>query len=97
MDSALLEKARKAKSKEELMALAKENSILLTEQDAEEYMNLVKGTSNQGELEDDELDNVSGGGCQTTVNGKKYVVVSSGCKCFTGEYDEIPDYAYHGY
>ena len=39
-----------------------------------------------GELDDDELENVSGGGCKVTVNGRKYTVVSSGLKCFTGKY-----------
>ncbi len=87
-DTALLEKARKAKSKEDLMTLAKENSITLSDEEAENYLGSLKLSLKQGELEDDELDDVSGG-CNTTVNGKKYVVVSSGVKCFTGFYEEV--------
>ncbi len=86
--AALLEKAKRAKSKEELMALAKENSITLTDKEAEDYLASFKGTLKSGELGDDELDDVSGG-CTTEVNGKQYVVVSSGVKCFTGQYEKV--------
>ncbi len=88
-NAALIEKAKKAKSKEELMALAKENSIYLTDKEAEDYLASFKGTLKSGELGDDELDDVSGGGCKTSVGGKNYVVVSSGVKCFTGFYEEV--------
>ena len=43
-------------------------------------------TAKKGELSDDELDVVSGGGCETTVDGQKYTVVTHGCQCFTGQY-----------
>lgn len=93
--AALLEKAKRAKSKEELMALAKENSITLTDKEAEDYLASFKGTLKSGELGDDELDDVSGG-CKTEVNGKQYVVVSSGVKCFTGQYEKV-DSVFNGY
>lgn len=95
-NASLLEKAKKAEKKEELMALAKENSIYLTDKEAEDYLESFKSSLKQGELEDDELDDVSGGGCKTTVGGKKYVVVSSGVKCFTGFYEEV-DSVNYGY
>ncbi|MDE5883551.1 MAG: Nif11-like leader peptide family RiPP precursor [Oscillospiraceae bacterium] len=80
----LIKKARQAKSSEELLALAKENGIVLSEDEAKEYFEQFNKT---GELSDDELDNVSGGGCQTKVNGKSYTIVTCYCKCFTGRYE----------
>lgn len=41
----------------------------------------------EGEIADDELDSVSGGGCRTDVGGDKKIVVSCGCHCFTGQYE----------
>ena len=54
----LIEKAKQAKSAEELTALAKENSIELSEDKAKEYFERL---NNSGELSDEELNNVSGG------------------------------------
>lgn len=54
----LIEKAKQAKSAEELAALAKENGIDISDDEAEEYFERL---NNSGELSDDELDNVSGG------------------------------------
>ena len=54
-----IEKAKEAKSVEELLALAKENDYPLTEEEAQNYFNQFHAT---GELSDDELDQV-GGGC----------------------------------
>lgn len=56
----LIEKARRAKSPEELLALAGENGIEATEEEARDYFEQL---NKSGELSDDELDNVSGGGC----------------------------------
>lgn len=56
-----LEKAKAAKSAEELLAIAKENGLTLTEEQAAEYFDKLNVKS--GELADDELDNVAGGGC----------------------------------
>ena len=59
----MLEKVKETKTVEELVALAKENGMELTFQEAEEcFARLHKS----GELSDEELDNVSGGGCGTT-------------------------------
>ena len=61
MNEEMITKAREAKSVEELIALAKENGIELTEEEAKEYFAKLNPT--KGELSDDELDDVSGGGC----------------------------------
>ena len=65
----LLAKAKEAKSIEELIALAKENGIELTVEKAKEYF--AKLNAKNEELSDEELDNVSGGGCKSsyTING----------------------------
>ena len=56
----MLEKAKTAKSAEELLAMAKAENIELTEaQAAKAFEELNKN----GELSDEELDNVAGGGC----------------------------------
>ena len=57
----LLEKAKEAKSAEELMSFAKENGVELASEEAEEYFARL---NKSGELSDEELDNVAGGGCQ---------------------------------
>lgn len=55
----LLERAKTAKTEEELLAMAKEENIELTEEEAAKYFAELHKT---GELSDDELNNVSGGG-----------------------------------
>ena len=69
MSKELITKAKEAKNPEELMALAKENGTEMTEESAEAYYNLLHPQN--GEVSDDELDNVAGGGCH---NGGKLVV-----------------------
>ena len=56
----LILKAKAAKSAEELLALAKENEVEMTEESAKAYFEQI---NKKGELSDDELDNVAGGGC----------------------------------
>ena len=84
MNEEMIAKAKEAKSVEELITLAKENGVELNEEDAKMYFEQLN--AKKGELSDDELSNVSGGGCETTVDGKKYTVVTAPCKCFTGQY-----------
>lgn len=81
----LIEKAKAAKTAPELLALAKENGIEITEEEAETYFTQLKPAS--GELSDDELEDVAGGGCETSEG---YTVVTSETKCFTGQYS--PNY-----
>ena len=54
----ILEKAKKAKSAEELLAMAKAENIELTEEEAAKAFVELNKT---GELSDEELDNVAGG------------------------------------
>lgn len=54
----LMQKANLAKTPEELQALAKESGMDITPEQAQEYFDRLHKT---GELDDDELDNVSGG------------------------------------
>ena len=61
LNKELLEKAKEAKSAEELLSLAKENGVELTSEEAAEYFAQLHTS---GELSDEELDNVAGGGCQ---------------------------------
>ena len=63
MNNELIAKAKQAKNPEELMTLAKENGIELTEESAKAYFNQLNPKT--GELSDDELDNVAGGGCHS--------------------------------
>lgn len=56
----LLEKAKAAKSAEELLKLAKENGVELTNEESAAYFAQL---NKSGELSDEELDNVAGGGC----------------------------------
>ena len=71
----LLLKAKQAKSAEELLTLAKENDIELTEESANAYFEQLRKV---GELSDDELDNVAGGGCHATDNR---LIVTTHNKC----------------
>ena len=76
LSNELLAKARAAKSPEELLALAKENDIGLTEEEAKAYFDQLH--PQVGELSDDELDNVAGGACYTRIDK---TVVSAGNRC----------------
>ena len=57
----LIEKAKTAKSAEELLAMAKAEKVELTEEEAAKAFAELNKT---GELSDEELENVAGGGCQ---------------------------------
>ena len=75
----LLEKAKEAKSAEELVSLAEENGVELTEGEAEEYFAQL---NKSGELSDEELDNVAGGGCHAK-DGRLVVTAGYTCEDFT--------------
>ena len=57
----MVEIAKTAKSVEELLALAKEHKFEMNEEEAKAYF--AKLNPKSGELDDDDLDNVAGGGC----------------------------------
>ena len=61
MNQELITKAKAAKSVEDLLELAKASNVELSEEQAKDYFAKLNPT--KGELSDDELDDVSGGGC----------------------------------
>ena len=71
-----LAKAKQAKSVEELLTLSKESGVEMTAEQARVIFAQLNQKS--GELADDELDNVAGGGCH---NGEGYLVVTAGYVC----------------
>ena len=68
----LLEKAKAAKSAEELLALAKEHNVEMTADEAKIYFDQLNPKS--GELDDDDLDAVAGGsgGCSGPTNSDNF-------------------------
>ena len=83
----MIEKAKDAGSAEELKALAANEGLQMTDEEAtQKFDELQKYLAKQkkGELLDDELDDVSGGGC---YKGKRLVVTTMhscmewSCKC----------------
>ena len=72
----MIEKAKAAKSAEELLELAKANNVEMTADEAATYFAQLNPKS--GELGDDELDEVAGGGCS---DGRR--VVDMGGRCHT--------------
>ena len=67
----LLEKAKTAKTAEELLEMAKVENIELTEEEAKKAFEELNRT---GELSDEELDNVAGGCGGNAAKGPKYSV-----------------------
>ena len=77
MNEEMIAKAKEAKSVEELIALAKENGIELNEEDAKMYFEQLN--AKKGELSDDELDAVAGGGCHAG-DGRLVVTIEYSCE-----------------
>lgn len=80
----LLQRAKTCSSPREIVSLAVENGMEITEEQAVAYYAKLHPTT--GELADEELNHVAGGGCTVNVKGQSRTVVSSGCPCFTGGY-----------
>ena len=80
----MIEKAKAAGSAEELLELAKANGVEMTADEAAAYFAQLNPKS--GELDDDDLDAVAGGGCESSTG---HTVVTSGCSCFTGQFEFI--------
>ena len=86
----MIEKAKAAKSSEELLDIAKECEVEMTAEEAATYFAQLNPKS--GELDDDELDSVAGGSCSTKDEYPYYdsvVRITSGqicprCKSDTG-------------
>ena len=79
----MIEKAKAAKSAEELLEIAKANGVEMTADEAATYFAQLNPKS--GELDDDDLDNVAGGACESKKTGR--IIVSSGTRCLTGHYE----------
>ncbi len=75
----LIAKAKKAKSAEEIMELAKENGIEMSEETAKMYFEQI--SPKRGELSDEELDNVAGGGCYSK-DGHLWTTIGHKCKYY---------------
>ena len=73
----MIEKAKEAKTVEELLLLAKENKLDLTEERASLYFEKINPKF--GQLEDEELDNVSGGGCEPSYEDLGYYIICMNC------------------
>ena len=80
----LLEKAKKAESAEALQALAKENHYDMSAEEANAYFAQMHKS---GELNDEELENVSGGGCRN--NGHLVVTGLNSCDMWICKKDKI--------
>ena len=72
----MIQKAKTTKSIEELQALAKENGLELTNEEATTYYEQLHITT--GEIEDDELEDVAGGGCHKK-DGRLIVTIFNSC------------------
>ncbi len=77
----MIEKAKTAKSAEELFEIAKANGVEMTADEAATYFAQLNPKS--GELNDDDLDNVAGGACNPNLELKngQLVRVINGNKC----------------
>lgn len=92
----MIAKAKSTECAEELLNMAKAGGLELTPEDAKVYFEMLNPKT--GELSDDELDAVSGGGCKSKKSGR--TVVTNYCKCFTGCYESIylnPEKEWLGY
>lgn len=76
----MIEKVKGAKSAEELLELAKANGVEMSADEAATYFAQLSPKS--GELDDDELDTVAGGGCGYASDGRK--IVEAKARCHTG-------------
>ena len=70
MKEELMKKVKEAASVDELMELAKASYIEITEETAKD---IFAKFHSEGELADDELDNVAGGACEADYTGPAFV------------------------
>ena len=91
----LFEKAKEAKSAQELLSLAGENGAELTQEEAAAYFAQLHQS---GELSDEELDHVSGGGCHKK-DGRLVVTVRYSCEHFVCKHcgrEDSPNHKHAG-
>ena len=79
----MIEKAKAAKSAEELIALAKDNGVEMTADEAATYFAQINPKS--GELDDDDLDAVAGGGCGGSDSDNPAVGIGDTVQITSGE------------
>lgn len=72
----MISKAQKAESAQELLAIARENGLDLSPEDAQRYIDVK---NQNGELPDEVLDGVSGGAAYTLRGG--YLIVTNFHEC----------------
>lgn len=89
MNEELLRKAKEAEDEKELIEMAEKEGIGLTEEAASSLFKRLH--SPEGELPDDELGDIAGGGCITKICGMEFTTVSSACNCFTGKFKHNKD------
>ncbi len=73
----MLAKARKAKTQEELLAIAQENGVEMDAESAQAYFEQLHQPT--GEMSDDELDDVAGGACYQG-DGRMVTTVGNSCR-----------------
>ena len=81
----LLQKAKSAESAEALQALAKENDYEISTEEANAYFAQLH---KRGELSDEELENVSGGGCRK--DGHLVTSLINGCLKWSCKVHKMP-------
>ena len=79
----MIEKAKAAKSTEELLELAKASNVEMTADEAATYFAQLNPKS--GELDDDDLDAVAGGGCGGSDNDNPAVGVGDKLQITSGK------------
>ena len=79
----MIEKAKAAKSADELLEIAKANGVEMTEDEAATYFAQLNPKS--GELDDDDLDAVAGGGCGGSDNDNPAVGVGDKLQITSGK------------
>ena len=77
LNNEILAKAKAAKTPEELIEIASENDVEMTEEGAKAYFDLLHPKT--GEISDDELDNVAGGACYRG-DGRMVTTVANLCR-----------------
>ena len=83
INAEMIEKAKAAKSAEELLELAKASNVEMTADEAATYFAQLNPKS--GELDDDDLDAVAGGGCGGSDNDNPAVDVGDTVQVTSGE------------
>ncbi len=93
LNQEIIEKAKQAKNPEELINIAKINNVELTAEEAKVYFDKLNKI---GELKDDELSDVAGGGCSSWGQQGDHVKLPGGTCPFCGAKDPTGFYKFVG-